>query len=476
MSKKLSLKWFGSLTNLSSRKSKSRAASGPHGSPSSPCEASTAAGGQSLDDMEPRLHSPGYARSEDMYTHVGTVPRGEGRRKSRRGAKGQKAEEAGPRGGPGRPKAGEHVPDSPLLSALSSLSLTSMEPVSTRPLPSTPTPVRASPLTSAPGGDVGNAPDDPAARCQAPQRATKPHRRNTAASKQDVYVPMDPVSDPQTERQRGLACAPGTSRTSSPEEGSHDRCPVGTDGGGEYVKFSKEKCWLEPPSEKVKKQLEEELKLSGTDPKSQAWYHGLIPWEVSESLVVNQGDFLIRASQSSRGDFVLTSRWEQKTLHFPIRRVVLQSAELSPRVQYSLEGKQFDSLPALVHFYLGSRAALTQWSGAQIHQPVNRTLPLGQLEAAFSTGGEERLSLKSPSRLHHKGAEVCGEQRSPASTLAGETSNFTACSHSLTNTNVYNSLLLSAGISPRFGTQNDTKEHFLESYLQLKECSNYQKL
>ncbi|CAG5919377.1 unnamed protein product [Menidia menidia] len=260
------------------------------------------------------------------------------------------------------------------------------------------------------------------------------------------------------------------------EEDATGRCPVGTDGGGEYVKFSKEKCWLEPPSEKVKKQLEEELKLSGTDPKSQAWYHGLIPWEVSESLVVNQGDFLIRASQSSRGDFVLTSRWEQKTLHFPIRRVVLQSAELSPRVQYSLEGKQFDSLPALVHFYLGSRAALTQWSGAQIHQPVNRTLPLGQLEAAFSTGGEERLSLKSPSRLHHKGAEVCGEQRSPASTLAGETSNFTACSHSLTNTNVYNSLLLSAGISPRFGTQNDTKEHFLESYLQLKECSNYQKL
>jgi len=47
-----------------------------------------------------------------------------------------------------------------------------------------------------------------------------------------------------------------------------------------FLKFSKEKFWLEPPSEKVRKQLEEELKLSSTDLKSHAWYHGRIPWEV----------------------------------------------------------------------------------------------------------------------------------------------------------------------------------------------------
>lgn len=45
-------------------------------------------------------------------------------------------------------------------------------------------------------------------------------------------------------------------------------------------KFSKDKFWLEPPSEKLKKQLEEELKLSGSNLKSHAWYHGCIPWEV----------------------------------------------------------------------------------------------------------------------------------------------------------------------------------------------------
>lgn len=45
-------------------------------------------------------------------------------------------------------------------------------------------------------------------------------------------------------------------------------------------KFSKDKFWLEPPSENLKKQLEDELRLSGTNLKSHAWYHGPIPWEV----------------------------------------------------------------------------------------------------------------------------------------------------------------------------------------------------
>uniref|UniRef100_A0A8D0D5N5 SH2 domain containing 3Cb n=1 Tax=Sander lucioperca TaxID=283035 RepID=A0A8D0D5N5_SANLU len=149
--------------------------------------------------------------------------------------------------------------------------------------------------------------------------------------------------------------------------------------------FSKDKLWLEPSSEKLKKQLEEELKLSGSNLMSHAWYHGPIPWEVSESLVVNPGDFLVRDSQSSQGDFVLTSHWEQKTLHFVIRKTVVQSSETYTRVQYSLEGEAFDSLPALVHFYVGSKAALTRWSNAQIHRPVNRTLPLSYLETSFCT-------------------------------------------------------------------------------------------
>lgn len=107
--------------------------------------------------------------------------------------------------------------------------------------------------------------------------------------------------------------------------------------------------------------------------------------QVSESLVVNHGDFLIRDSLSSQGNFVLTSHWQQNTLHFLIKKTVLQSSETYPRIQYSLEDKAFESLPDLVHFYVGSRAALTWWTGAQIHRPVNRTLPLSYLETAFFT-------------------------------------------------------------------------------------------
>uniref|UniRef100_A0A672FVB2 SH2 domain containing 3C n=1 Tax=Salarias fasciatus TaxID=181472 RepID=A0A672FVB2_SALFA len=150
--------------------------------------------------------------------------------------------------------------------------------------------------------------------------------------------------------------------------------------------FSRETWWLQPPTETLRKQLEEELKLSEHDVRSHAWYHGPIPTEVSESLLLNHGDFLVRDSQSSHGDFVLSSCWEQKTLHLPIRRTVVPSTHTYPRVQYSLEegegeeGKAFSSLQALVHFYVGGRAALTRGGGAQMVQPVNRTLPLSYLE------------------------------------------------------------------------------------------------
>lgn len=124
--------------------------------------------------------------------------------------------------------------------------------------------------------------------------------------------------------------------------------------------------------------------------------------QVAESLVVNHGEFLIRDSRSNHGDFVLTCHWQQKTLHFLIRRTVLQSSETYTRVQYCLEEEAFDSLPALVHFYVGSKAALTQWSGAQIHHPINRTLPLSYLDTAFGT------IIGTPSS---HGDSLCGQPR-----------------------------------------------------------------
>uniref|UniRef100_A0A3B4UJ71 SH2 domain containing 3Cb n=1 Tax=Seriola dumerili TaxID=41447 RepID=A0A3B4UJ71_SERDU len=286
-------KWFGSLTNLSTRRSPEKAniKEAPEHDGSLIGAKPEAVGNQSVDDMESCLHSPSYARSTDMYTHVGTVPRSERQKKSCKG--------------------------------------------------------------------VGRS---------APEQEEEEAERETGGEEtwsQCVFVLNSETTCQRHESPVSLAAGPRNFR--------------GT------VSFSKEKFWLEPPSEQQRKQLEEELKLSGTNLKSHAWYHGQIPWEVSESLVLNHGDFLIRDSQSSPGDFVLTAHWEQETLHFLIRKTAVQSGETYTRVQYSLEGEAFDSIPALVHFYVGGRAALSRWSGAQIHRPVNRTLPLTYLETAFCT-------------------------------------------------------------------------------------------
>ncbi|KAJ8339023.1 hypothetical protein SKAU_G00358090 [Synaphobranchus kaupii] len=148
--------------------------------------------------------------------------------------------------------------------------------------------------------------------------------------------------------------------------------------------FSKEKYLLDSPPEKLRKELEEELKLSSSDMRSHGWYHGHIPREVSETLVLRNGDFLIRDSLTSVGDYVLTSRWNHEVLHFKISKVLVKSDE--SRVQYLLERESFDS------------------SGAQICCPVNRTLPLRYLEATFALANGRHGLVHSPSS--HRGAYI----------------------------------------------------------------------
>ncbi|XP_048856004.1 SH2 domain containing 3Cb isoform X2 [Brienomyrus brachyistius] len=150
------------------------------------------------------------------------------------------------------------------------------------------------------------------------------------------------------------------------------------------IKFSKERYLLDSPPEKLRKELEEELKRSSDDMSSHGWYHGLMPREVSETLVLRNGDFLIRDSLTSMGDYVLTSRWSHKVLHFVIGKVLVESGTFRPRVQYQLGRESFDSVAALVHFYVGSQKPLSLESGAHIYCPINRTLPLRILEAAFT--------------------------------------------------------------------------------------------
>ncbi|XP_042580683.1 SH2 domain-containing protein 3C-like isoform X2 [Cyprinus carpio] len=170
------------------------------------------------------------------------------------------------------------------------------------------------------------------------------------------------------------------------------------ENSGVYVKFTKETCQLNSPSEKLKQELEQELKLSSCNLSSHGWYHGRIPWEVSESLVQQDGDFLVRDSLTSIGDYVLTCCWNQKALHFLIHKVLLRSYETYTHAQYFLEEETFDSLPALVHSYVGNKRPLTKQSGAYIYSPVNRTLPLRYLETMFGLPSVENSPVNSPTR------------------------------------------------------------------------------
>ncbi|XP_073456551.1 SH2 domain-containing protein 3C isoform X2 [Aquarana catesbeiana] len=173
------------------------------------------------------------------------------------------------------------------------------------------------------------------------------------------------------------------------------------DAGSEYVKFSKEKYILDTPPEKLHKELEEELKLNSSDLRSHAWYHGRIPREVSETLVHKNGDFLIRDSLTSLGDYVLTCRWKNEPLHFKINKVMVKTSDSYTRIQYLFEQESFDNIPALVRSYVGSRKAVSDQSGALIYCPINRTFPLRYLEASYGLS-PGRQGSHSPQKGHMK--------------------------------------------------------------------------
>ncbi|XP_035023835.2 breast cancer anti-estrogen resistance protein 3 homolog isoform X1 [Hippoglossus stenolepis] len=126
----------------------------------------------------------------------------------------------------------------------------------------------------------------------------------------------------------------------------------------------------------LKKELEEELKLSTEDLRSHAWFHGQLAREAAESLFGRDGDFLVRDSSSSPGDYVLSCLWKNGPMHFKIIRVVLRPKQGYARELFQFEEDRFDNIPALIRFYVGGRRPISQASGAVIFHPITRTLPL----------------------------------------------------------------------------------------------------
>ncbi|XP_054912389.1 breast cancer anti-estrogen resistance protein 3 homolog isoform X2 [Poeciliopsis prolifica] len=126
----------------------------------------------------------------------------------------------------------------------------------------------------------------------------------------------------------------------------------------------------------LKKELEEELKLSTEDLRSHAWYHGSLRREAAETLFERDGDFLVRDSSSTPGDYVLSCFWKNGPHHFKIIKVVLRPKKGYSRELFQFEEDRFDNVPALIRFYVGGNRPISKTSGAIISHPINRTIPL----------------------------------------------------------------------------------------------------
>ncbi|XP_055020499.1 breast cancer anti-estrogen resistance protein 3 isoform X2 [Boleophthalmus pectinirostris] len=169
------------------------------------------------------------------------------------------------------------------------------------------------------------------------------------------------------------------------------------------VKFSRDQFILDCPPEKLRRELEEELKMNGDEPRSHAWYHGAIPRQVAENLVQRDGDFLVRDSLSSPGSYVMTCQWRNAAQHFKINKKVVMLNEAYSRVEYRLDKEGFDSVPALIRYYVGNRKPVAQVVGAIIFQPINRSLPLRCLEEKYGLSSPQReASLSAQEKRNQK--------------------------------------------------------------------------
>ncbi|XP_045546627.1 breast cancer anti-estrogen resistance protein 3 homolog isoform X3 [Salmo salar] len=154
----------------------------------------------------------------------------------------------------------------------------------------------------------------------------------------------------------------------------------------------------------LKKELEEELKLSADDLRSHAWYHGPIGREGAEALLERDGDFMVRDTASSPGDYVLSCYWRDEPLHFKIIRVVLRPKKGYSRELFQFEGDRFDNIPALVRFHVGGRHPVSQATGAVVYHPITRSLPIRviserQAERTDSNRSSNRSSNSAPDRV-----------------------------------------------------------------------------
>ncbi|XP_063740828.1 breast cancer anti-estrogen resistance protein 3 homolog isoform X2 [Eleginops maclovinus] len=228
------------------------------------------------------------------------------------------------------------------------------------------------------------------------QRADKKHRLSASCSQLRPLEEDNAISEAercQDSKRRGWKLEPWEGRKSKRRSVSAYFSQLKVFGGRKDM-------------DSLKKELEEELKLSTDDPTSHAWYHGPLGREAAESLFERDGDFLVRDSNSAPGNYVLSCLWKNGPMHFKIIRVILRPKQGYSRELFQFEEDRFDNVPALIRFYVGGRRPISQASGAVVFNPITRTIPLRLIMERYAdcTSSSSSSSSKGADREKHNQA------------------------------------------------------------------------
>ncbi|KAK2193790.1 hypothetical protein NP493_5g05024 [Ridgeia piscesae] len=134
----------------------------------------------------------------------------------------------------------------------------------------------------------------------------------------------------------------------------------------ELVEHYTENCGI--LKEKSGEIIQLKYPLLSADPTTERWFHGQIPGKMAEKLLVEKGkhgSYLVRASQSKPGDFVLSVRTEDKVTHVMIK---------CKEDKYEIGGgEHFDTLTDLVEYYKENPMVETTGSVVTLKAPFNAT-------------------------------------------------------------------------------------------------------
>ncbi|THD24529.1 hypothetical protein D915_004456 [Fasciola hepatica] len=138
------------------------------------------------------------------------------------------------------------------------------------------------------------------------------------------------------------------------------------------------------------------------------WYHYSLSREEAEKCVRRNGEFLVRSSTHTPGDFVLTYKWNGKVTHVLVKQRAQKNGAEDPsdRFLYSFGVFEFPSIAQLVKYHWTNQLPMAVSSEAVIFRPVNYTGVKHEQGLPWKLGLDplstypKKLSLKVPLVSH----------------------------------------------------------------------------